>query len=69
MQGTTGRKKHHGFPIVIYVRKEEDGSLKYFTADKDPEKLLHGAGDSAVLARYTIADRVNAKLVAKLKEK
>jgi hypothetical protein len=40
-----------GFPMVIYVRKEEDGGLRYFTADKDPAVLMHGVGDRAQLAR------------------
>jgi hypothetical protein len=63
---TKKKEPHGGFPTVIYVRREEDGELRYFTADKEPAELLHGAGDRAVLARYTYCDRVNAKLTVKM---
>jgi hypothetical protein len=57
---------HKGFPTVIYVRREEDGGLRYFTADTDPAVLMHGVGDRAQLARYTFADTVKASSEVRL---
>lgn len=60
------KKSHAGFPPVVYVKREEDGGLKYFLCGERPEQLPFEVGESAELARYTFADHVVAEAVIKL---
>ncbi|HEY1216721.1 MAG TPA: hypothetical protein VGE93_24110 [Bryobacteraceae bacterium] len=62
------KKQHHGFPPVIYVKREQDGGLKYFLCGERPEQLHFEVGEHAKLARYTFADNVDAEAVIKLGE-
>lgn len=64
----TFKKLHAGFPPVIYVKREEDGGLKYFLCGERPEQLHFEVGERAELARYTFADNVTAEAVIKLGE-
>lgn len=61
--GTTKhfKKKHDGFPPVIYVKREADGGLKYFLCGEKPEELHFEVGEHAKVARYTFADTVDAE--------
>jgi hypothetical protein len=61
------KKAKNDSPAVIYVRREEDGTCRYFLADKDPAMLMHNVGDRAHLARYTFSDVVEASTDVKLK--
>ena len=55
------KKTHAGFPPVIYVKREEDGGLKYFLCGERPEQLHFEVGETAEVARYTFADHVHAE--------
>lgn len=63
----TFKKQHAGFPPVIYVKREQDGSLKYFLCGERPEQLHLEVGETAELARYTFCDHVHAEVKVVLK--
>jgi hypothetical protein len=56
------KKTHGGFPAVVYVKREENGSLRYFVCGEHAEDLPFEVGETAEVARYTFADHVKAKV-------
>ena len=56
------KKTHGGFPPVVYVKREGDGSLRYFVCGETAEDLPLAVGETAEVARYTFADHVQAKV-------
>lgn len=57
---------HAGWPPLIYVKKEEDGSFKYFVCTEKLERLPFEIGETADIGTYTFAGHVQAQGVIKL---
>lgn len=60
------KKAHSGWPPIIYVKREEDGQLKYFVCGEKPEALPFHVGETADIGSYTFAGHVKAEAVVKL---
>jgi hypothetical protein len=61
----TKKKKNHGFPMVIYVRKDQDDNVEWYSADPQPGVLLVQDDKNIMLGRYTLSDTVEASLEVK----
>ena len=57
---------HGGFPPLIYVKREQDGELKYFLCGERPEQLHFEVGETAMIGTYTFSGHVKAEAVIKL---
>lgn len=55
------KKTHGGFPAVVYVKREENGDLRYYLCGERPEQLPFEVGETAELARYTFAGHIKAE--------
>jgi hypothetical protein len=60
------KKKHAGFPPLIYVKKESDGSTQYFVCGEDVTSLPFEVGEGAEVGLYTFNKHVHAEAVVKL---
>jgi hypothetical protein len=60
------KKTHGGWPPTIYVKRESDGTLKYFLCGERPEQLHFEVGEVADIATYSFNGHVKAEAVIKL---
>lgn len=48
------------WPEQVFLKREEDGSTRYFVCSENVNELGFEVGESATLARYVLLDTVTA---------